>query len=53
MYEERRLPIKKVSMEPGELGGPIQEKLLVLFLKIGARFLERLTRKEVALRWAG
>ena len=35
-------------MEPGELGGPMQEKLLVL--KIGACFLERLTRKEVALR---
>ena len=38
-------------MEPGELGEPMQEKLLVLFLKIGACFLERLTRKEVALRW--
>ena len=29
----------------------MQEKLLVLLLKIGACFLERLTGKEVALRW--
>ena len=33
MSEERRLPIKMVSIKPGELGGPMQEKLLVLFLK--------------------
>ena len=29
----------------------MQEKLLVLLLKIGACSLERLTGKEVALRW--
>ena len=33
MSEDRRLPIEILLMKPGELGGPMQEKLLVLFLK--------------------
>ena len=51
MSEGRRLLTRKVSMEHGELEGSMQEKLLALFLKVGACFLERLTWKEVALRW--
>ena len=40
----------KVSMEPGELEGSMQEKLLALILKIGACFLERLTVRAPVVR---